>query len=191
MFQKSKVTAGVLAALGGALLVASPAWAQTTERIEVTGSRIKTVGATSSSDAGAARCTAELQADGWHVNGTKCFVTNGQPGLTHSSTTVLPLKSASETVLPCVSITLKAGAGWPTTAWAEAVPQARWHDAIHTLPADRPLMIVANEFFDTLPIRQLVRGAEVDYVESLGGAAFRVNNPQAASGCGCGSSFAV
>lgn len=37
----------------------------------------------------------------------------------------------------------------------------------------------------------LVRGAQVDYVESLGGAAFRVNNPIAASGCGCGSSFAV
>ncbi|PAX08688.1 iron-sulfur cluster insertion protein ErpA [Sphingomonas lenta] len=37
----------------------------------------------------------------------------------------------------------------------------------------------------------LVRGASVDYVESLGGAAFRVENPQAASGCGCGSSFAV
>ncbi|PKP90900.1 MAG: iron-sulfur cluster insertion protein ErpA [Alphaproteobacteria bacterium HGW-Alphaproteobacteria-16] len=37
----------------------------------------------------------------------------------------------------------------------------------------------------------LVRGASVDYVESLGGAAFRVTNPQAASGCGCGTSFAV
>lgn len=37
----------------------------------------------------------------------------------------------------------------------------------------------------------LVEGAEVDYVESLGGAAFRVNNPMAASGCGCGSSFSV
>ncbi len=37
----------------------------------------------------------------------------------------------------------------------------------------------------------LVRGCSVDYVESLGGAAFRVNNPVAASGCGCGSSFAV
>ena len=37
----------------------------------------------------------------------------------------------------------------------------------------------------------LVRGAEVDYVESLGGAAFRVDNPLAAAGCGCGSSFAV
>ena len=37
----------------------------------------------------------------------------------------------------------------------------------------------------------LVRGASVDFVESLGGAAFRVENPNAASGCGCGSSFAV
>jgi iron-sulfur cluster assembly accessory protein len=37
----------------------------------------------------------------------------------------------------------------------------------------------------------LVRGATVDFVESLGGAAFQVVNPQAASGCGCGSSFSV
>ena len=36
-----------------------------------------------------------------------------------------------------------------------------------------------------------VRGCHVDYVESLGGAAFRVDNPNAASGCGCGTSFAV
>ncbi|QSR16867.1 iron-sulfur cluster insertion protein ErpA [Novosphingobium sp. KA1] len=37
----------------------------------------------------------------------------------------------------------------------------------------------------------LVSGCVVDYVESLGGAAFRVENPQAAAGCGCGSSFSV
>ena len=37
----------------------------------------------------------------------------------------------------------------------------------------------------------LVRGAQVDFVESLGGAAFKVENPQAASGCGCGSSFSI
>jgi iron-sulfur cluster assembly accessory protein len=37
----------------------------------------------------------------------------------------------------------------------------------------------------------LVRGAAVDYVENLGGAAFKVENPNAASGCGCGSSFSV
>lgn len=37
----------------------------------------------------------------------------------------------------------------------------------------------------------LVRGSIVDFVESLGGAAFQVKNPQAASGCGCGTSFSV
>ncbi len=37
----------------------------------------------------------------------------------------------------------------------------------------------------------LVRGALVDYVESLGGSAFQVTNPNAASGCGCGTSFSI
>ena len=37
----------------------------------------------------------------------------------------------------------------------------------------------------------LVRGSAVDYIEDLGGAAFKVTNPNAASGCGCGSSFSV
>ena len=37
----------------------------------------------------------------------------------------------------------------------------------------------------------LVAGCVVDYVESLGGAAFRVDNPNAVAGCGCGASFAV
>ena len=37
----------------------------------------------------------------------------------------------------------------------------------------------------------LVRGSAVDFVEDLGGAAFRVTNPNALSGCGCGSSFSV
>jgi len=37
----------------------------------------------------------------------------------------------------------------------------------------------------------LVSGSVVEFVESLGGAAFRVTNPNAVAGCGCGSSFAV
>ena len=37
----------------------------------------------------------------------------------------------------------------------------------------------------------LLDGSEVDYIEDLGGAAFKVTNPNAASGCGCGSSFSV
>lgn len=37
----------------------------------------------------------------------------------------------------------------------------------------------------------LVRGSAVDFVEDLAGSAFKVTNPQAASGCGCGSSFSI
>lgn len=38
---------------------------------------------------------------------------------------------------------------------------------------------------------EFLAGAAVDFVQSLGGSAFRVTNPQAASGCGCGSSFSI
>ncbi len=34
-----------------------------------------------------------------------------------------------------------------------------------------------------------IQGSEVDYVDSLMGAGFTVNNPQAVSTCGCGHSF--
>ncbi len=37
----------------------------------------------------------------------------------------------------------------------------------------------------------LVRGSAVDFIESLGGKSFQVTNPNAQSGCGCGSSFSV
>ena len=42
-------------------------------------------------------------------------------------------------------------------AQSERVPDATWHDDLTTLPADAPLLIVANEFFDALPIRQLIK----------------------------------
>jgi iron-sulfur cluster assembly accessory protein len=34
-------------------------------------------------------------------------------------------------------------------------------------------------------------GAEVDFVDDLMGASFRVTNPNASSSCGCGTSFAL
>jgi iron-sulfur cluster assembly protein len=36
-----------------------------------------------------------------------------------------------------------------------------------------------------------VKGASVDYVESLQGAGFKVENPNVVAACGCGSSFRV
>jgi iron-sulfur cluster insertion protein len=38
---------------------------------------------------------------------------------------------------------------------------------------------------------ELLAGAEIDYTESLIGAAFRITNPNASGGCGCGASFSV
>ena len=37
----------------------------------------------------------------------------------------------------------------------------------------------------------LLDGSQVDFVSNLGGASFQVNNPQAQSGCGCGTSFSI
>ena len=41
------------------------------------------------------------------------------------------------------------------------------------------------------PSLPYVRGAVVDYVESLQGAGFKVENPNVIAACGCGSSFRV
>jgi iron-sulfur cluster assembly protein len=46
-------------------------------------------------------------------------------------------------------------------------------------------LLVDNE---SLPF---VRGAVIDYEESLQGAGFKVNNPNVVAACGCGSSFRV
>jgi len=51
------------------------------------------------------------------------------------------------------SLALRASQG-------ERVPEVTWHDDVASLPDDRPLLIVANEFFDALPVEQLVRGAD-------------------------------
>jgi len=40
----------------------------------------------------------------------------------------------------------------------ELIPDATWHSDLANVPDDAPLLIVANEFLDALPIRQLVRG---------------------------------
>jgi iron-sulfur cluster insertion protein len=37
----------------------------------------------------------------------------------------------------------------------------------------------------------LMRGAELDFVEDMMGAAFQIRNPNAASSCGCGNSFSI
>ena len=42
----------------------------------------------------------------------------------------------------------------------DAFPNATHHHDLSTLPDDAPLLIIANEFFDALPVHQLVRSAQ-------------------------------
>ena len=51
---------------------------------------------------------------------------------------------------------------------------------------DRGVRIVVDKM--SLP---LLDGSEVDYIENMMGGGFSVNNPNATSACGCGSSFRV
>jgi len=43
-------------------------------------------------------------------------------------------------------------------------------------------------FVDDMSLGYII-GSEIDYVDSLMGAGFTVNNPNAVSSCGCGHSF--
>ena len=42
----------------------------------------------------------------------------------------------------------------------EAVPSAQFHPDLSNVPFEGPLLLVANEFLDALPVRQLIRTAE-------------------------------
>ncbi len=56
-------------------------------------------------------------------------------------------------------------------AQSAAVPGAIWHDDLSDLP-DCPLLVVANEFLDALPVRQHVNGVERRVTVAAGGLAF-------------------
>ena len=53
----------------------------------------------------------------------------------------------------------------------KALSPAHWHEEIADLPA-RPLLLVANEFLDALPIRQFVGDVERRVIVAAGGLAF-------------------
>ncbi|WP_340264263.1 class I SAM-dependent methyltransferase [Sphingobium mellinum] len=46
------------------------------------------------------------------------------------------------------------------------IPNVFHHDSVGALPADGPLLVIANEFFDALPVRQLVR-TEMEWRERV------------------------
>ena len=56
-------------------------------------------------------------------------------------------------------------------------PDAHWHDALIAVPEGRPLLLVANEFFDALPIRQWVGGRERRILFEGGRLEFDLSGP--------------
>jgi NADH dehydrogenase [ubiquinone] 1 alpha subcomplex assembly factor 7 len=61
-------------------------------------------------------------------------------------------------------------------AQAELLPDVRIHESIDELP-NVPLLLIANEFFDALPVRQFVEGRERHVTLAAGGFAFDRDGP--------------
>ena len=75
------------------------------------------------------------------------------------------------------------GGGCSGFQYALAFDEQRDGDEIFV---DHELRILVDS-----PSLPYVRGAIVDYVESMQGAGFKVENPNVVAACGCGSSFRV
>jgi len=60
-------------------------------------------------------------------------------------------------------------------------------------PEDDDLVVErdgATVVIDSMSL-EFLTGSEIDFSDELIGAAFKINNPNAISGCGCGTSFSV
>jgi iron-sulfur cluster assembly accessory protein len=65
--------------------------------------------------------------------------------------------------------------------------------AFDTTPRETDRVIESHgvRVFIDLKSALYLAGAELDYVEGLMGAGFKINNPNATSTCGCGESFSA
>jgi iron-sulfur cluster assembly accessory protein len=64
---------------------------------------------------------------------------------------------------------------------------------IESAKADDDVVIArdsATVLIDPVSLNYMA-GAEIDFVDDLIGASFRINNPKATASCGCGTSFTV
>ena len=69
----------------------------------------------------------------------------------------------------------------------------QYNFALDEVKADDDLVLErdgAVVLIDSMSL-DFLRGAEIDFVDDLIGASFKINNPNAQSSCGCGTSFSV
>ncbi|AQT47340.1 MULTISPECIES: iron-sulfur cluster assembly accessory protein [Bartonella] len=67
------------------------------------------------------------------------------------------------------------------------------YDLVNEPPAEDDLVIKkdgATILIDSMSL-PLMDGSEIDFVDNLLGQAFKINNPNAVSSCGCGASFSI
>ena len=69
----------------------------------------------------------------------------------------------------------------------------QYNFAIDDARADDDLVVErdgATVLIDPMSL-DFLKGAEIDFVDDLIGQSFKINNPNATSSCGCGTSFSV
>ena len=91
------------------------------------------------------------------------------------------LKSEPEHSMLRIAVT---GGGCSGFQYNFAIDDARLDDDL-VLERDGATVLIDPVSLDFL------KGAEIDFVDDLIGQSFKVNNPNATSSCGCGTSFAV
>jgi iron-sulfur cluster insertion protein len=91
------------------------------------------------------------------------------------------LKSEAQPAMLRVAVT---GGGCSGFQYNFALDDIRADDDL-VLERDGAVILIDSMSLDFL------KGAEIDFVDDLIGAAFKINNPNAQSSCGCGTSFSV
>jgi iron-sulfur cluster assembly accessory protein len=91
------------------------------------------------------------------------------------------LKSEAQPMMLRVAVT---GGGCSGFQYNFALDDTRMDDDL-VIERDGVTVLVDPMSLDFL------KGAEIDFSNELIGAAFKINNPNAASSCGCGTSFSV
>jgi iron-sulfur cluster assembly accessory protein len=99
---------------------------------------------------------------------------------------------ASAQVAEIVAREGRPGAGLRLAVEAGGCSGFQYRFGIEDAPAAEDLVVdgPGRVFVDPVSL-ELLGGAELDWADELIGAHFTVRNPQAVSGCGCGSSFSV
>jgi iron-sulfur cluster assembly accessory protein len=91
------------------------------------------------------------------------------------------LKSEPQPAMLRVAVT---GGGCSGFQYNFALDDIRAEDDL-VLERDGAVVLIDSMSLDFL------RGAEIDFVDDLIGASFKINNPNAQSSCGCGTSFSI